>query len=40
MSEENTTPKVEVSRNDIAKDNAQILEMGDAFGQKNLREIS
>lgn len=36
MSEENTTPKVEVSRNDIAKDNAQILEMGDAFGQEKL----
>tara|TARA_R110002012_G_scaffold86483_2_gene214854 strand:+ start:2272 stop:4347 length:2076 start_codon:yes stop_codon:yes gene_type:complete len=35
---ENETPKVsvEVSRNDIAKDNSQILEMGEAFGQQRL----
>ena len=36
--ENENTPKVEVevSRNDIAKGNAQILEMGEAFGQQRL----
>lgn len=33
---ENNTPVVEVSRNDVAKDIDQILEMGDAFGQQDL----
>lgn len=38
MTEEvkNETPVVEVSRNDVAKDIDQILEMGDAFGQQDL----